>query len=171
VSGALTAPMLVGALLLCAAGVLKLRAPEAAARAARTLGIPASDGLVRLFAIAELALGAVCALDPIRPLAVAVGITYACFAVIAALLARQQAACGCFGEDQAPASIAQSAFSATLAATAIAASIWGAHGIPYIVARSPLEAAATLIGLAGAVYATALAYTELPRAWSAWSPQ
>jgi hypothetical protein len=164
--------MLVGALLLVAAGAMKLRAPEAAARAARTLGISAASAqLVRLFATVEVALGVACAVNPIRPLAAAVGVTYTAFAVIAALLARQQAACGCFGEDHTPASSAQSAFSVALAAMAFAAAIWGAHGLPYVLGQSPLEAAATLIGLCGAVYALALAYTELPRAWSAWSPQ
>lgn len=168
---AMTAPMLVGALVLCAAGLMKLRAPAGAARAARTLGLPANHVLVALFAGAELALGAACAIDPIPALAATVAGTYAIFAVLAAMLARQQSACGCFGENDVPASIAQSILSGVLAVGAAAAAFSGAHGLQWVLDRPVLEAVAILLGIGGAVYATVLAYTEVPRAWSAWSVQ
>jgi len=40
-----------------------------------------------------------------------------------------------------------------------------------VLQRPPATAAALLLGAAGAAYATVLAYTELPAAWRAWSPQ
>ena len=45
----------------------------------------------------------------------------------------------------------------------------GAHGLPWILGRAPLEALVLGLGIATAVFATVVAYTELPAAWGAWS--
>ena len=116
-------------------------------------------------------MGAACAIDPIPALAASVAATYAMFAVLAAMLTRHQSACGCFGENDVPASIAQSILSGVLAVGAAVAAVSGAHGLQWVFDRPVLEAVAILLGIAGAVYATVLAYTEVPRAWSAWSVQ
>ena len=99
----------------------------------------------------------------------AIACVYAIFAVVALLLARRQASCGCFGEDRTPASALQSMLSAAFAGVALAAALVGAHGLSWVIGHGPAAAGTLLVGIAGAVYATAIAYTELPAAWSAWS--
>ena len=59
--------------------------------------------------------------------------------------------------------------SGLLAAVALAASLASAHGLGWVLALPAAQAGALLIGIAGATYATVLAYTELPQAWSSWS--
>ena len=48
------------------------------------------------------------------------------------MLARRQSACGCFGENDVPASIAQSILSGVLAVGAAAAAFSGAHGLQWV---------------------------------------
>jgi hypothetical protein len=166
-----TAPLLIAAIVLCAAGASKLRSPATAIRAFAALGLPASTVLVRAVAACELALGAWCAIHPARPIAVAVACLYAVFAGAAAVLARRRSSCGCFGENDLPASLWQSMLSAALAALVLAALLSGAHGLGWVLARPAPDAAAILIGTAGAAYAAVLAYTQLPQAWASWSTQ
>jgi hypothetical protein len=170
-SETLTAPLLIAATVLCAAGASKLRSPAPAVHAFAALGLPANTVLVRAAAACELALGAWCAIDPWRPVAVAVACLYAVFAGAAAVLTRRRSSCGCFGEDDSPASLWQSMTSAALAALALAALLSGAHGLGWVLARPASDAAVILIGTAGAAYAAVLAYTELPQAWASWSTQ
>lgn len=166
---ALSGPFAIAALALCVAGVAKLRSPNPAAEALRAAGLPSRPWLIRAFAAAELALGAYAALSASTAAAIAVAVTYAGFAGLTLVLHRRRAACGCFGAGEAPASPAQSAISAALAAAAAATAIWHAHGVRWIVARPPATAGALAIGIAGAVFALVVAYSELPAAWSAWS--
>jgi uncharacterized membrane protein YphA (DoxX/SURF4 family) len=168
-SEALTAPLLVAAAVLCVAGVLKLRSPRAAMTAFAALGLSPRAALVRVLAVCELAIGAWCAVDPARPAAAAVACLYAAFALVAWILARRRSACGCFGAEESPASPWQSVLSLVFVLSAIGALAAGAHGVGWVLGRPVLVASATLIGIAGAAYATALAYTELPNAWTAWS--
>jgi hypothetical protein len=86
--------------------------------------------------------------------------------VLALLLARRRAACGCFGEDDFPASRAQALLSAVLAVASAAAAVWPPHGL---LDRPAGQAVVLMIGIAASAYATVLAYTQLPAAWSAWS--
>jgi hypothetical protein len=169
VSGALAGPFLVAALALCVAGLAKLRSPRPAADALSAAGIRSHPHLVRAFAAFELALGVYAALTTSTAAAVAVAATYTGFAWLTLVLHRRRAACGCFGAEGAPASPAQSAISAVLAAVAVAAAIWHAHDLSWIVSRSPVTAASLLIGIGGAVFALVVAYSELPAAWGAWS--
>lgn len=166
---ALTAPMLLAAAVLCLAGLSKLRAPAGALRAFAVLGLPAHAAAVRALAAAELAIGSWCAITPSGAPAAAVACLYAAFAGAAALLARRQSSCGCFGEDELPASLWQSLLSGLLALAALAAVLTPVHGLGWVLARPALEAVAIMIGVAGAAYATVLAYTLLPQAWTSWS--
>jgi hypothetical protein len=168
-SAALTPPLLVAAGVLCLAGALKLRNPAPAVGALSILGLRATPIFVRAFATVEIALGGWAMLGAGRAAAAAIAGMYASFAVLALLLARRQASCGCFGEDRTPASALQSMLSAALALIALGAALFGAHGLGWVIGRGPASAGTLLIGIAGAVYATAIAYTELPAAWSAWS--
>jgi hypothetical protein len=166
---ALTAPFLVAALILCTAGIAKLRSPATAARALVTAGLPSSTLAVRAFAAAEVCLGAWSMLAPGRVVAAALACTYAGFAGLVVLLARRAASCGCFGAGDAPASSVQSIVSAALAIVSAAAAAWPAHGLGWVLHRPPGIASGLLVGIGGAVYGTVVAYTELPLAWSSWS--
>ena len=170
-SEALTPPFLVASLVLCVAGAFKLRAPQAAADALRTLGLPGGVWLVRGLAVGEFALGAVCALFPSRAGAAVLAGAYVMFAGVAAALARRRAGCGCFGEDETPVSAGHWIASLALGAVALGAAASGSHGLSWVLGRPATTAIVLLLGIAGALYATVLVYTEVPRAWSVWSGQ
>jgi hypothetical protein len=159
VADALTPPFALAAIVLCVAGVAKLRSPAGAAAA-----VSVSPILIRVFALAELALGGWAIALPSRLSASLLSVLYACFAVVALMLARRHTPCGCFGEQDRPASGLQSLLSAGLAAVAAVAADRPPHGIGWLFARSPV----LWLALAGAVYAVVLAYTTLPAAWTAW---
>jgi methylamine utilization protein MauE len=154
VTQALTPPFLVAALVLCVAGVAKLRAPRRAMRA---------------LAVGEVALGAACLVHPTRPLALAMSVVYMSFAAVAVVLRRRRLACGCFGENDFPVSLAHVIASELLGSLALAAAIAGPRGLGWLAGRSPAAAAVLLIGVAGAAYAAVLVYTAAPRAWATWS--
>lgn len=171
---ALTPPFAAAALVLCIAGVAKLRAPDGAVKALRTLGLPADRLPIRVAGACELILGCVAIFDPARVIAAALAALYAVFCAVSLLLARRRAGCGCFGETRAPASLFQSLLSGALALVALAAATaWPLrHGLPAVFdGGSPALGAVLLTGIAGVVYAVVLAYTELPSAWSAWSAE
>jgi hypothetical protein len=165
VADALTAPFCIAALVVGVAGVAKLRAPAVAADALRRAGLPSAAILVRLAGTGELALAAWSILAPGRAVAAVLGLTYATFAGLALVLASRSAACGCFGEQQSPASRGHSILNAALALVCGLGVVWP----PSTMFGRPAAIAAPLVvGVLGAAYATVLAYTELPRAWSAW---
>jgi hypothetical protein len=164
----LTAPVAVAALVLVVAGVAKLRAPAPAAAALRELGLPAGQPLIRVFAVLEVALGSWALASPTGVAAIALAGCYVVFAAVALLLAHRRAACGCFGESEFPASRLQALISALLAAACGAAALWAPHGI---VDRPADQAVVLIIGIVACGYATVLAYTLLPTAWSSWSAQ
>ena len=166
---AVTPPFAVAAIVLCVAGVAKLRSPGTAANALAVLGAPGGVTLARAIAVGELALGCWCIVAPSRIGAALIAVAYGGFAALGLVLARRHASCGCFGAGETRATPAQAALSAALMAVAIAATISVPHGLPWIVARGAPGAAVLLIGVAAAAYATVLAYTELPAAWGAWS--
>lgn len=164
----LTAPCAVAALVLVVAGVAKLRAPAPATGALRELGMPAGRVAIRAFALFEVALGAWCLVIPAAPGAIALACCYAVFSALALLLARRRATCGCFGDGDFPASRFQALLSAALAMASAAAALWPPHGL---LDRPGGQAVVLVIGIGASAYATVLAYTRLPAAWSAWSAQ
>jgi hypothetical protein len=165
VANALTVPHAIAALVLCVAGVAKLRSPTPAARA---LGV--APGLVRAFAAGEIALGGWALLAGGALPGVLMAILYAAFAATTLVLARRGAACGCFGADDTAASGLESWLSGGLAAVAGAGAIAGAHAGTWIVHRPAGTAAILVLAAMAAVYAVVLAYSELPLLWRSWSP-
>lgn len=162
----LTAPLAIAALVLVVAGVAKLRAPAPAARALRELGLPAGSPAIRVFAGVEVALGVWALVSPAGATGIALACCYAVFAALALLLATHRAACGCFGEDDFPASTFQALVSGVLAVACAAAAIWPPHAV---LDRPAGQVAVLALGIAACAYAAVLAYTLLPAAWSAWS--
>jgi hypothetical protein len=155
---ALTVPHAVAALVLCAAGVAKLRSPWTAATA---LGVPV--GLIRAFSIYELVLGAgALGWTVLSPL---LAVTYIGLATLTLVLARRAQSCGCFGEGDAPASVAQSMLSLGLALVSVAP----AHGVGWLVERAPGSVIVLVLGIVGAAYGVVVAYSSFAPAWRAWS--
>jgi hypothetical protein len=152
-SAALAPAFLVASLVLCVSGALKLRS---------------GGGAMRALGAGEIALGTVCAVHPTRALAVALAVVYAAFSVVAVILMRRRAACGCFGENDFPVSLAHVIASELLGALALAAALAGPRGLGWVLGRPAPQAVVLLVGIAGAVYATVLVYTVVPRAWAAW---
>ena len=165
-SAALAPPYVVAALVVCVAGLAKLRAP---ARAAAALHAPAPA--VRALALGEVALGVACAVHPTRALAVALAALYALFAGVAVRLKRDRVACGCFGDNDLPVSQGHVIASALLGALAAVAAAASPRGLPWLAAQPAPVAGVVAVGIAGAVYAVVLAYTAVPRAWNAWSAE
>jgi hypothetical protein len=163
VSAALVPAFLVAALLLCVAGALKLRSPDGAAAALRV-----SPWAVRGLASGELALGVACVLLPTWPLAVALAGVYGLFSLVAVVLMRRGVPCGCFGDNDLPVSLAHVVASGLLGALALAAALTGPRGLGWVLARPVPTAAVLVFGIAGALYATVIVYTQLPTAWAAW---
>ncbi len=159
-SAALAPPFLVAALLVCVAGALKLRSPDRAAAAFRT-----SPWAIRGLAVVEVALGVVCVLAPTRPLAVALAVLYGAFSVLAVTLMRRGVPCGCFGDNDLPVSLAHVIASELLGVLALGAALTGPRSLGWALDQP----AALLVGIAGALYATLLVYTQMPAAWAAWS--
>ncbi|HEY2771169.1 MAG TPA: MauE/DoxX family redox-associated membrane protein [Solirubrobacteraceae bacterium] len=169
-SAALTPPFAVAALVLCIAGVAKLRAPDGAARALTAVALPGSAPLVRLGAVTEVAIGAWALIRPAAINAALVALLYAVFCGVSLVLARRHADCGCFGETGGPASGLQSLLSGALGLICAAAAVVGAHGIGWVFASAGAAIGmVAAVGVAGAVYAAVLVYTALPQAWAAWS--
>jgi hypothetical protein len=165
----LLAPFAVAAVVLCVAAVAKLRAPEQAAAALAAIGLPASVHLIRLFALGEFALGAWGAVAPSRPVAIVMALLYAGFAAVTVVLSRRGASCGCFGVTEVSASSLQATISVALSLVCAWVAVDGVHGLPWILGRGPLEALVLGLGIATAVFATVVAYTEVPAAWGTWS--
>jgi hypothetical protein len=168
VADVLSGPFLIAALTLCVAGVAKLRSPAPAAGALRAARLPGNEAVVRVFAAGELALGIAAAVSPGTAIAAALACVYAGFAGLVLILHRRGAACGCFGEALTPASRAQSAISAALALVCAVAAAGETHGVGWVLGRTPATAASLVVGVAAAVFALVLAYSELPAAWNAW---
>jgi hypothetical protein len=169
VGDVLSVPFAAAALVLCAAGTAKLRSPMGAVRALRTLGLRASRGLVRALGALEVALGGWCLVAPGPSAAAAAACMYAGFAVVARALASRQASCGCFGDSDLPASVAQCLLSAVLAAVCVGAAVRTPRTIEWMLGRTAGLAGTLLLAVAGCAYGIVLAYTLLPTAWSAWS--
>jgi hypothetical protein len=164
-ANALIVPHAVAALVLCVAGVAKLRSPAPAARA---VGLPAAP--VRLFAAAELALGTWALVSASVLASGLMAALYAGFAALTLRLARAGEACGCFGAPSSPASPLQSLLSAALAIVGVLAAAGQTHAAGWFFGRAPGVATVLVLGTAGTVYGVVLAYTELPLLWRSWSP-
>ena len=163
---ALTVPHAVAAVVLLLAGAGKLRAPAPAARA-----VGLAPVLIRAFAAFELSLGAVALLTASDVSSALMAATYVGFAGLTLVLQRRATPCGCFGQEAAPASAAQSLLSGALALVCAGCAIAGPPALGWILARPAGFAAVLVLGTAGAAYGTVLAYSELPLAWRSWRPE
>lgn len=101
----LAGPLFIAAVLLVAAGVPKVTEPGDTTRAIRSVGLPASDGLVRAFALVEIAVGVAVVAFGGRFAAALLALLYlgfASFIVLAMTRGGSVASCGCFGKVDTP---------------------------------------------------------------------
>jgi len=170
-SAILTTPIAVAAIVLGIAGVAKLRSPGGAKRALASTGLSVPAGVIRVIASGELAVATLVLLMPGRAASALLAATYALLALVAYALARRGASCGCFGGEDTPATEAHVWLSAGIALVAAAGVVSPPQGITWLLTGSPGVVGPLALGIAGAAYATVIAYTELPAAWSAWRPR
>ena len=122
----MTAPVLVGCLLLVVAGALKLRRPDSTVGALRSVGLPASATGARVLGAGEVALGTAAALAGHPVLLALVAAAYTAFtAFVARALATggSVASCGCVGRPDTPPTVAHLVVTTGLAVTAAVAAV------------------------------------------------
>jgi hypothetical protein len=160
--------------LLIVAGAFKLSRPPAAQRALGEAGWRIPGTLVRCLGAAELALGAALVARPGPLTAAAAALAYACFALFLVRLMRRARAdvdCGCFGPSGGTASALHVWLNAALAAACATAVVAPPPPPAWIAGQTPLTAIALCLGLGAVVYAAFLAFTVVPRAWSAYTAE
>jgi hypothetical protein len=157
--------------LLAIAGARKLLAPGATRESIALVGLSVPAPVIRALGGGELALAGLAAIWPTRVTGGLVALAYAAFCVFVVLLmARNPGSavdCGCFGgaDEVGRLHLALNVLACGVAATSAAV---GAHGIAWIVERSPVIAPSLIIGMLAATYAAYLAYTLVPRAWGSY---
>ena len=158
--------------LLVIAGAHKVLRPRAARESLALVGIPVPGPAIRALGAVEMALGAVAAGWPTVITGTLVAVAYGAFCVfVGVLLVRnpgEAADCGCFGGDEHTAGRLHLALNALACGIAAASTVAGAHGLGWVLSRSPLVAPSVVIGLLAATYAAYLAYTLVPRAWGSY---
>jgi hypothetical protein len=136
------------ALLLLAAGALKVAdpGPTAAALTARRKAA-VSPAVVRAGGVAEAALGAATLVVGGPVLAALVAVAYAAYTLWVGAALRQGAPCGCFGEPDTPARPAQLVVDAGFAVAAAVGAAVGAG--PLVGSSPPVVLAAVAVAVAG----------------------
>jgi hypothetical protein len=132
-------PFFAAVALLGAAGLAKVLRPLSTAKALRSAGIPARPGWGRLLGVAELAVAAIALFvgGPVAALLVAA--FYLGFAAFTArlLILANDTSCGCFGDEEAPASPIHVALTLTAAAAAALAVGFPPGSLPSFLADQP----------------------------------
>lgn len=162
----LVGPLLIAAALVVVAGAPKILDPGDTTRAIKSVGIPASDPLVRLFAVAEVAVGAAVIVGGGRIAAMALGVLYLGFAGFVGLaLAKggSVASCGCFGTPDTPPTVAHLLLDGAAAAVAFAAVVWPQPGIVDTLAAQPAAGVPFVGFVAIGTWLGYLALTAVPR--------
>ena len=77
--------------------------------------------------------------------------------------------CGCFGEAGGTVGPGHVVLDLACVGVGLAAVVSPPPALASIVGHAPFEGAVLLCGIAAAVYALYLAYTQLPAAWSAYA--
>ncbi len=152
------------ALVLAAAGALKLRDPVPTAGALQAVGWPSAPWLVRVLGAVEVAAGATGLVVGGIAGAVAVGLLYtgsAVFTVVALRRATPLQSCGCFGQADTP----PGARHVVVCLAAVAGAVWfgatgGASLVDRLGALPPLGAVLYAAGLTAGVYAVYLILTR-----------
>jgi hypothetical protein len=148
--------------LLALAGASKIGNPAATGAALQGARLPSNAALVRLLGAGEIVLAiAVLGVGGTVPLA-GLALAYAAFAVFAQRQSSRGAGCGCFGEQDAPATGLHVAIDAAGALVAATAAIWPAPSLLAVAGADLLPAVLAVGLLITAVAALRLALVALP---------
>jgi len=165
----LLGPVWIAAVVLAAAGAVKVLRPGAAAPTMQALRLPAGPVGVRALGVAEFAVAVgVVAGGTVAPALLAV--TYLALAVVAERLRRLPAkagGCGCFGRSDAPVGLLHVAVDAGCAAVAAAAAIAGLPSVAAALPGLPAGGAGHLVLVAAGAAAVIALLTVLPETLAA----
>jgi hypothetical protein len=159
-------PFAIGAVLLILGGAAKVRAPHDTATAMRGVGVPATSGLIRIAALAEIAFGAYALAVGDNVAAGLVAVSYVVFAAFVAVALMKDApiaTCGCFGKADTPPSLVHVGCNLLLAAGALAVAIDPSAGIADVIRQQPMAGVPFVMLVTVGVGLTYLALTSLPR--------
>lgn len=167
---ALTGPALVAAALLALAGAQKVLDPVMTVGALRALRLPSSDGLVRVGAAAELALGVAAVVVGGAALWSLVALSYLAFAAFVGAALRKGTmigSCGCFGREETPPHPCHVVLDLGLAAVATAVATSGPNRVVDDLVDHPGTGLVVVILAAAALYLLYAAFVDLPRTLAA----
>ena len=169
---ALAGPFLAAAVLLVAAGCLKVVDPAPLVRALRSVGVGVPPGAVRAAAAGEVVLGAAAIATGSWVAALGVALSYAAFTGFVLLaLARGGvlASCGCFGKQDVPPTRTHAAVTAGLALAAAAVEARPVGRLDEVLGGSPAAGLPLLVATA-AVAATCYLALAVPPPLAARRP-
>jgi hypothetical protein len=159
------APLAAAALLLAAGGLAKLVRPDGTVRALSSAALPGGRMLVRLGAVAEVAVGAGALLirGPWGPAAVAAAyLLFVAFLARSMQTARGAGSCGCFGATDAPPSRIHVGVDVAAAGAALTAAVTGWPGLGDVLGSQPGAGLPFLFLVAITSYLAYLVLTALP---------
>lgn len=149
------------------AGIGKLAHPQPAHIAMQNAGIPSSNMLVTVLALAEMAVGISVLVWASRPAIALLGLFYVGFALFVLRLRRSEGAngsCGCFGAADTPPHVVHTVINATVAMVVF----WGVFTPPSPITSIADEGIATMFAVGCAIAALSAALyaglTKLPQA-------
>jgi hypothetical protein len=168
---ALGGPAAACAVLLVFGGATKVHRPGDTVRALRALRMPASSLVVRLFALAEVAIGLSLIVAGGRLPALLMALSYlgfTCFVVVAMVRGGAVSSCGCFGTPDTPPTVTH--VLVTLAATGVGAAAVVHPVRPLLdgLRHQPLLGVPFLVLTGCAVWFAFVALAVLPKT-AAWS--
>jgi hypothetical protein len=161
------------AALLVVAGAVKLANPRPTAQALVDAGIPARDPWGRTLGAVEVAAGAWALVGPSSGGAIALAAAYLVFAAfLAVVLVRNPGAdsCGCAGSKAVPPSRIHLVLNVTAAGVASAYAVVDGPTAARWLSSLGWAAVPAVAGLALAGWLAVVVVTEVPAAWSAWTP-
>lgn len=151
--------------LLVLAGVAKVVRPEPAGAALRSAGIAVGGAGARLLGVIEALVGVGAIATGGRVAALAIAALYAGFAafVVAALVRRETAPCGCFGAGDVPPGWVHLAVDVAAVGVAVAVAVRPVGPLAKSLDAGALDAATFVMYVGLAVYLLFVALTALPR--------
>jgi Methylamine utilisation protein MauE len=150
------------------AGASKLHSRDGARAALGAVGLPAGELTVLSIGAGEVVLGLVCLASPGLAGAACLAAAYLAFALVIALLLRQDEAvpCGCFGAASFSASKLHLALDLVAAGVCMAAAATGVTGL--LTLANGASGLVLVLGVAGATYLSFLAFALVPELWRSY---
>ncbi len=161
----LAGPVFAFAVLLGAAGALKLGRPEGAVRALRAAGLPGPPSAVRVLGAVEVLLAAAVLAVGGRIAAALTAVAYLGFAAFTARVVARSgatASCGCFGVQEAPANRLHVVLNLAAAAMVATAVVWPTGGLLDVLADQPLAGVPFLVLTGLTAWLWYVLYTVVP---------